>query len=372
MKILYIAPDITDSGGISRVVSLKANYLVSEMDYQVSILSVNDCRSIRFYDFNPIIKWFNIKETDNIFLFLRNYIRFIKNTISQEKPDIIVVCDAVLWLFIPWFIKTKIPIIFETHFSVFFKKSKNNSIYNKFRSKLVRFFKQRAIDKFTCFVTITNEENKERRSKNAMVIPNPLSFIIKTKAALVNKKAMAVCMNPYVKGLDRLLAVWSRIIEKHPDWVLDIYGQWEANAACIKIATDLKISNNVNFLPPTKAIQNSYNQSSLFLMTSRYEVFPMVLLEAMASGVPCVAYNCPSGPRAIIDEGINGFLIEDENQDHFIQKLELLIEDENLRIQMGINAQKSVAKYNIDSVMKKWDELFMDLTKVKLKSNRFS
>jgi len=363
MKILYIAPDITDSGGISRVVSLKTNYLVTHMDYEISILSVNDCLSKRFYDFNPNIKWYNIKETENKFLFLRNYIRFIKNTISQEKPDIIVVCDAVLWVFIPWLVKTEIPIIFETHFSVFFEKSKAKSIYSKLRSKLVRFFKQKTIAKFTCLITLTKEESLGRQAKNSMVIPNPLSFKVNSKAALVNKKAMAVCMNPYVKGLDRLLLVWSRIIQNYPDWTLDIYGQWIDNAVFIKIAEDLKISTHINFLPPTTDIQNSYNQSSLFLMTSRTEAFGMVLIEAMASGVPCVAYDCPSGPQAIIEDGENGFLIEEGNADSFIQKLELLIQDENLRIQMGANAQQSSKKYDIDGIMKKWETLFLNLKK---------
>ncbi|MNG34728.1 UDP-D-galactose:(glucosyl)lipopolysaccharide-1,6-D-galactosyltransferase [compost metagenome] len=81
----------------------------------------------------------------------------------------------------------------------------------------------------------------------------------------------------------------------------------------------------------------------------------------MTSGVPCIAYDCPSGPGAIIEEGINGFLIEDENVDSFVQKLELLIEDDDLRILMGVNAQKSVKKYEIDTIMKSWDGLFRHL-----------
>lgn len=363
MKILYIAPDITDSGGISRVVSLKTNYLVSQLNYEVRILSVNDCLSKRFYDFDPAIKWYNINKTKNTFLFLKDYIHLIKETIANEKPDIIVICDAVLWVFIPWLVKTEIPIIFETHFSVFFEKSKDKSIYSKFRAKLIRFFKQKTIAKFTCLVTLTKEESLGRQAKISIVIPNPISFTVKNKAALVNKKAIAVCMNSYVKGLDRLLVIWSKIIDKHLDWVLDIYGQWETNAAFIKIADDLKISTQVNFLPPTTNIQNSYNQSSLFLMTSRYETFPMVLLEAMSFGVPCIAYDCPSGPRAIIENRENGFLIEDGNSDSFIQKLELLIQDENLRIQMGSNAQQSIKKYEIEGIMKRWEKLFLELKK---------
>lgn len=361
MKILYIGPDITDSGGISRVISLKANYFVASMNYKVAILSVNDGSSSRFYDFNSEIKWYNIKKGETFFLFLRDYILFIKKTILVEKPNVIVVCDAVLWLFIPWFIKTDIPIIFETHFSVSFGQIKNKNFYTKFRSRLVHFFKQKTIRRFTCFVPVTNEESKEWEAKKNVVIPNPISFGIFKKAYLVNKKAMAVCMDPHIKGLDRLLLVWSVAIKKQSDWMLDIYGQWSAENEYQEMAKTLKISNNVNFLHPTADIQTSYNQSSVFLMTSRSEAFPLVLLEALASGIPCIAYDCPSGPRAIIQDGENGFLVEDGNSDLFVQKLELLIEDENLRFQMGKAAQESVKKYEIDGIMKRWNKLFLDL-----------
>lgn len=361
MKILYIAPDITDSGGISRVVSLKTNYFAANLNYKIVILSVNDGSSNCFYNFNSEIKWYNIQKTKNAFLFLRDYIHLIKKIVFNEKPDVIVVCDAVLWLFIPWFIKTDIPIVFETHFSASFEKVKNKNFYTKFRSKLVRFFKQKTIKKFTCFVTMTNEESKEWNAKNKVVIPNPVSFAVTEKADLINKKAMSVCMNPYIKGLDRLLLVWSRIVEKHSDWILDIYGQWNVNSEYQKMANTLKISSNVNFIFPTKDIQSSYNQASLFLMTSRSEAFPMVLLEAMTYGVPCLAYDCPSGPRSIIKQGINGFLIEDGNSDSFVEKLELLIEDENLRFQMGKNASESATVYDLGIIMKKWQNLFESL-----------
>jgi glycosyltransferase involved in cell wall biosynthesis len=363
MKVLYIVPDITDSGGIARIIALKTNYLVTHFKYDVCILSVNNCQTKSFYDFDQAIRWYNICKINNPFLFLKIYIHFLKKTISLEKPDVIIVCDAVLWVFIPWFLKTKIPLIFETHFSVKYQKENNDSFYNKIRTKIVLFFKQNTINKFYGSVFETIAGSLEWNLKQSKVIPNPLSFNVNNTAILVNKRVMAVCMNPYVKGLDRLLLIWAKVIENHSDWVLDIYGQWDTDLKYSKMVNDLNISNNVNFCMPTATIQDKYNQSSLFLMTSRSEAFGMVLIEAMACGLPCVAYDCPIGPRAIIEENVNGFLIEDGNAKSFVQKVKLLIEDENLRIQMGRCAQESVKKYEINSIMKQWESLFESLVK---------
>ena len=116
MKILYITPDLTNSGGIARVISLKTNYFVSVFNYDVHILAANDINIDFFYDFNEKIQWHTIQNSKRSLLFLWNYLRLIKKVISEEKPDKIIVCDAVLWVSIPWFIKTKITILFETGF----------------------------------------------------------------------------------------------------------------------------------------------------------------------------------------------------------------------------------------------------------------
>ncbi|MBX9806832.1 MAG: glycosyltransferase family 4 protein [Flavobacteriaceae bacterium] len=361
MKILYITPDITNSGGIARVISLKANYLVSVLGYEVCILSPNKAKSDFFYDFNPKIEWKKFDNSKNKLLFSWNYFRLIRKTIAQKKPDIIIVCDAVSWVFIPWLVKTKMPILFETHVSISLKKILNNGLRSNIRPKIVQFFKKITARKFDKYIFETQAGSKEWNIKNSIVIPNPISFVSQNLASLENKKAIAVCRHSYEKGIDRLLVIWKKVLKNHPDWNLDIYGQWDSDLRYQKMAESFKISKNVNFIAPTIDIQNRLNQASVFLMTSRSEAFGMVLIEAMACGLPCIAYDCPIGPSEIIENKVDGFLIEDDNIDLFVEKVALLIEDKSLRLEMGKKAKKSIEKYNIDEMMQKWNELFIDI-----------
>lgn len=357
MKILYITPDLTNSGGIARVISLKANHFVSVFNYDVHILAANDINIDFFYDFNKKIQWYTIPNSKKSLLFLWNYLRLIKKVISEEKPDKIIVCDAVLWVSIPWLINTKIPILFETHVSKFLKKKENQSKIDKFKQKLIHSFKQITLNKFDKVIFETQNGSEEWSLKNSKVIPNPISFTSQKASNLQSKKAIAATRHSYEKGLDRLLLVWKKVIAKYPDWTLDIYGQWENDLTYQHMASDLQISSHVNFIAPTKDIQTKYVESSIYLMTSRSEAFGMVLIEAMNCGLPCVAYDCPCGPRAIINDKENGFLIENGNENDFVNTVITLIESENLRIKIGENAKISSQEYDADSVMQIWKNL---------------
>ena len=178
---------------------------------------------------------------------------------------------------------------------------------------------------------------------------------------LNSKKVITVARHSYEKGLDRLLLIWEKVVEKYPDWRLEIYGKYSADLNLEQLAQSLKINDNVSFYEPVNDINYKYLNASFYIMTSHYEGFPMVLLEAMASGLPCIAYDCPCGPRAIIQNNENGFLIENGNIDAFVQKMELLIEDDIMREQMGHNAKNSVSKYDLEIIMQRWKLLFEEL-----------
>lgn len=365
MKLLYIVPKINNEGGVARVLSVKINYLVEKKNYEVHILTQNDGNSPLFYEFNDKIKLHDISLKGNKISFFFQYKKALQKTIKAVNPDVIIICDNGFKAFlVPFILRTKIPVIFESHGSKYVRetKPKNNfiskSIFN-FQLK----FKEFAAKKFTKFVALSDENLKEWRVNNGIVISNPLWFSTEKTAELENKKALVLARHSYEKGIDRLLLIWQKVIQKYPDWILEIYGNSNENKEYKKLAISLEIDKNVCFLEPVKNISKKYLEASFYLMTSRSEGFPMVLIEAMAFGLPCVAYDCPTGPKAIIDNENNGFLVENDNEDAFVGAVSSLIENKNLRLEMGEKAQKSVKKFNLEIIMKQWVNLFDSLVK---------
>ncbi|WP_281240342.1 glycosyltransferase family 4 protein [Flavobacterium praedii] len=363
MKLLYIVPKLNNEGGVARVLSLKLNYLIENFGYEVHVLTQNHGNFPLFYSFNEKIVFHDMMLEGTIFNFFNSYRNSLKSKIQTIQPDVIIVSDNGLKAFtIPFFLFAKIPIVLECHGSKYIEERPlKSNLISRFKSSLKYKFKDFSANKFSKLVALSNEGLLEWNVNNSLVISNPSWIQNGELSDLKSKKVIAVARNSYEKGLDRLLIIWKKVIDKHFDWILDIYGG---------SVTDLKqtileqgLEFNVNLNEPVKNISEEYLSSALFVMTSRSEGFPMVLLEAMASGLPCLAYDCPIGPRAIINEGENGFLIEDGNVDSFVKKLELLIDDENWRIKMGENAKESVRKYDLEIIMKQWKMLFESLVK---------
>ncbi|MFV5702761.1 glycosyltransferase family 4 protein [Flavobacterium sp. XS2P12] len=365
MKLLYIVPNINSEGGVARVLSIKTNYLVEKLGYEVHILTQNEGFSPLFYSFNSNIVFHDMILKGNFFQFFNSFSKGLKSKIKAIQPDIIVVCDNGLKAYsIPFILKNKVPLILEMHSSKFIEERElKNNFLTKVVSNGIRFFKKIGIKKYDRFVVVTNESIAEWNINNTIVIPNPLWFTSKKSSALENKKAIAVGRHTYEKGFDRMLQIWRKVVDKHPDWILEIYGKSSGNIDLRLLAKNLDISRNVVFYEPVQNINEKYLEASFYLMTSRFEGFGMVLIEAMASGLPCIAYDCPCGPRAIISQNQDGFLIENSNEIDYVKSVETLIENQAIRIEMGKKAKLSSEKYNIDAIMETWNQLFIGIKK---------
>jgi len=358
MKLLYITNGINGPGGLERVLSVKASILADEYNYQVCILCLNDAHKNPFYPFSSKIKFLSIKVGGNPFSYFLLYKKGIQRTINDIQPDIISVCDNGLKAFLlPMILKTNAKIIYERHNSKLTEVQKKQDFFSKNITKFKWFLMDNLAQNFSKFIVLS-EGNKNEWGKinNLVEIPNPLSFYSSESSSLENKKVICIGKISYQKGQDLLVQIWEIVHQKFPEWELHIFG-----SANLDFLDTNNLKHNIFYYPPEKNIEQKYLESSIYVMTSRFEGFGMVLIEAMACGVPCISFDCNYGPSDIIIDGEDGFLVETENIEKFADKITYLIENESKRKRMGKAAKHNVKRFSPDVVVKQWDELFKSL-----------
>jgi glycosyltransferase involved in cell wall biosynthesis len=363
MKLLYITPSIEGAGGLQRVIAIKTNYFIENWNYEIEILVTNGGVLNLNFDFNKKIVFYQEKPKGKGLSYLNNYAKILKKYIIATNPDIVLICDnGFKGYCVPVLLSIKQPLIFESHLTKYVVLKPENPF-----NKSINYFKYKfysyCISKFSKCVVLVESLKREFNTNNIVVIPNPIWFATNKKPNYNSKKVIAVGRHSYEKGFDRMLLIWQIIHSKYPDWQLEIYGDRNKELDLTSLANALGLSKAVTFFDAIPDINEKYQEASFCIMTSRFEGFGMVLIEAMESGITCVAYDCPCGPGDIIVDSKNGFLIENENQDDFIKAVSILIENKDLRETMGASAKKSNKKYEIQPIMNQWKVLFQSFKK---------
>ena len=219
--------------------------------------------------------------------------------------------------------------------------------------------KLKRLDKF---VVLTEEDfNNWPELNNVVVIPDPLTFSFSTYSPLTEKRMIAVGRYVYQKGFDLLLKAWAIVEKDCPDWMLTIVGQGE-RLQYDTLIDELKINKNkCKLLGPTEQIQDEYMKSSLLVMSSRFEGFGMVLIEAMACGLPVVSFDCPCGPKDIIQDHVDGLLVENGNIDKLAETIIWMIQHPEQRKAMAAKAIDNVQRFKIDQIAEQWKSIFDSL-----------
>jgi|SRR5690606_27653625 len=373
MKIVYCILGIFNSGGMERVLANKANYLVAQ-GHEVSVITTDQQQRKPYFPLDAAISLYdldiNYTESNQQRLLKKmvsyqkkqkQHKRRLTNLLQNLKADIVVSMFDNDASFLHC-IQDGSKKVLEIHFSRF----KRLQYSRKGMWKLVDFARSkldiRLAKRYDSFVVLTKEDRGYWGNfPNITVIPNANSFLPNCQADVTVKRAIAVGRYDYQKGFDELIALWRKVYEQKPDWKLDIFGHGPLKNKLQSQIDQLGLADVIHLCPPVRDIEKEYCQSGLLVMTSRYEGLPMTLLEAQTCGLPMVAYACKCGPRDIIRDGENGFLVEEGNKEKMISRLTQLMENENLRREMGRKAKEMSTDFTESKVMWKWLDLFNQL-----------
>lgn len=379
MKFLFVIKSFAQIAGVERVMSDKMNYLASSghniilLTYEqgshplVYTLHQNikhvdlDCRFFTLSAMSPIKRLFKS------FIMNRRFKKRIRSIIKDFNPDTIISPTyplSVIGNLVS--AKENSRLIFESHMT-YNKALKEYSKPRFYIEKIVaKIFDKRAISLFQkcdCFAVLTKGDYSfwGKYISNIKIIPNPLTSYPKELSNLPkdHNRIISIGRLTSVKRFDRLIDSFALICNHNPFWHIDIFGEGSDRNNLLERISQLGISDRVCIHQPTNDIYAEIQKSQLLAMTSESEGFALVLIEAMACGVPCISFNCPYGPGEIIEHDKNGLLIENGNIQEFANKLEYLMSNPNLVEEMGIYARKSAEQYRKEIIMKSWEKLYL-------------
>lgn len=194
------------------------------------------------------------------------------------------------------------------------------------------------------------------------VVANPTPFDVGAPAPLTEPVVVAAGRLEHQKGFDMLIEAWLPLATSHPEWRLDIYGEGRLESELQRRIDELNIGERVRLRGLTTEMERVLSDSSIYAMSSRFEGLPMILLEAMSLGVPPVSFDCPEGPRQLIDDDRNGRLVPLADTAALGTALADLMDDRALRLRLGSQAQGTASGYAVGPVVDRWEELFEAVT----------
>ena len=376
MKLIYCICSLQNPGGMERVLLNKVTYIVERLHWDVTVVTTDQKGRPAFYPFPDAVRMVDlgINYTDDngkhpllkIAGYLqrrRRHRKLLTKLLMKERADIVVSLYPSESSFIPD-IKDGSKKVLELHFCKFFRLQYGRSgllgLIDRWRTRQ----DEKIVGKFDKFVVLTNEDKGYwGQLPNIEVIPNAAMHIGNKYSDSTAHRIIAVGRLDYQKGFDRLVEAWRMIQEtgKFNDWRLDIFGRGEWHDMLQSMIDGYGLGSSMRLNVPVKDIRNEYLHSSMLVMSSNYEGFPMVMVEAMSCGLPVVSFDFKCGPKDIIRDGENGILVSNGDIRGLAGAMMELMSDLERRKSMSAEARKVVDTYSESTVMQKWTRLFTGL-----------
>jgi glycosyltransferase involved in cell wall biosynthesis len=359
MKIGILVYRMAGIGGTERIIAEKINAWIEMFGYEVVLITKKEIDMPFFYNINSNCKRYNLNISAQLGGGITQYVknipkaiqlyRKVKDIIEREKIEVLFTnMISIDSLIIP-FIATKIPKITEIHRSNYANKKKG------------WFLKNQIINRYDKVVLLSKYELDYYDLKNLAVIPN---FIDTEESKESNsiKKNIIISAGRIVgeKQLDHLVDIWSIIHSENLNWEVHVYGNGNIKNLQKKIL-EKKIEKSFKVFPGTAEIKNKMQQAKIFVLVSKSEAFPMVLLEAMQAELAIISYDSPHGPKTIVSNEKDGFIVPLDDKIKFAEKLDLLINSPELRTSTILNQKSKLERFSKKRVMNQWNDLLLEV-----------
>jgi len=354
-KIGFLIMNFENGGGTERVTSIIANELL-DRNYDITIYSCQKGNKCKFSidDRVHLCSLEGEKYKNPIWRKIQVIKKLIEH-VKKDKIDVMIAVDVALYLYlIPLQIDHLCKCVAWEHFNYYISPN-----------KMVKYARKMAVKYADCVVVLgkndlENYKKNCKKIKRLTYIYNPIAVNIEPKADMKSKKIIAMGRLNSQKGFDFLIEAWAKLESDFKDWEVNIFGEGLLKEQLQKQIDDKELKK-IFLRGYSKDVSKDMAESSIFVFSSRYEGFGLVLLEAQAIGLPCVSFDCKEGPAEIIDDGVNGFLVEPLNVNLLSEKMRTLMKNEELRKQFSEKSTKDLGKFERSQIIDKWDKLLSEL-----------
>ena len=365
MRLLYFINGITNSGGMERIVIDKINYLSKLEGYSVFLAYYGSEQDESFFPIDDRVVRKAIPLVKGASSFTKRFLSFFKirrtvlDIIDETTPELIVNANMNLVSWLLPFINIRIPKIVELHFSWIGMRNINKENYgrNFFKSWFNNFLRNRFYPLYDKCVLLTDEDMLDWGFKNAIVIPNYTNLQLPdNNYAGKGKIAVNVGRLSIPKNQKMLVDAWKIVFAQEPDWKLEIWGDGEFKYELSAQIHQLGLDGIVSLKGTSHHIEEVYSYASFFVLSSCYEGQPLVIIEALQAGLPCVCTKV-NGVRGTIMNDYNGYIVDNMTAGQLAEGILKMIRSER-KPEMSENARESAKVFDKEHVMSMWISLF--------------
>ncbi|MBD5222206.1 MAG: glycosyltransferase family 4 protein [Bacteroidales bacterium] len=373
MKIAFCLPNTYILDGLRRIITYKANLMASH-GHEVFIITTDQDGRPDAFTLHPNVKRIDLDllypDTLSLSLLKRYFSRrklqkrhkrLLTRLLKSLSPDITTSTFHQELRFLPH-IKDGSKKIVEHHGCHDNRILQSRPGVWKLIDRYLSFVEYRAVKGYDCLVCLTRKDKLAWKGiENIAVIPGFIKNLPDRSAPLTSKSMIAAGRFSREKGFDMMIAAWSLVAKKHPDWKLHIFGDGILKKDLQKQISDLQLADVITLHKPIEDIENEYLRHSALISSSRVEGFGLTIIEAMKCGLPPVSFDSPNGPQSIITHGHDGLLVPLNDTHALADQIIRLIEHPDLRKTLGRNAISTAANYEAEKVIPQWEQLYASI-----------